>query len=84
MAGTMMGVLMPGLLQTLITFQGNLNIGWTRIVVGPPVLRFILLQNVISFVSGRLGAAKKQASAFPEMSADIPKARSQWSVGIAG
>ena len=55
----MMGVLILGLIQTLITFQGNLNTWWTRIVVGMLVLLFILLQNIISFASGRLGAAKR-------------------------
>jgi len=48
MAGTAMGVLILGLIQTLITFQGNLNTWWTRIVVGLLVLIFILLQNLIS------------------------------------
>ena len=59
MAGTLMGVLILGLIQTLITFQGNLNTWWTRIVVGMLVLAFILLQNVISLASGRFAAAKK-------------------------
>jgi simple sugar transport system permease protein len=59
MAGTMMGVLILGLIQTLITFQGNLNSWWTKIVVGLLVLLFILLQNFIAFVSRRLGAIRK-------------------------
>ena len=59
MAGTAMGVLLLGLIQTLITFQGNLNSWWTRIVVGMLVLVFILLQNVISSASGRLSEARK-------------------------
>ena len=54
MAGTLMGVLILGLIQTLITFQGNLNTWWTRIVVGLLVLLFILLQNLISSVTGRV------------------------------
>jgi len=58
MAGTLMGVLILGLIQTLITFHGNLNTWWTKIVVGVLVLLFILLQNVISLVSGRLGTTK--------------------------
>ena len=58
MAGTAMGVLILGLIQTLITFQGNLNTWWTRIVVGMLVLAFILLQNVISSASGRLSEAE--------------------------
>ena len=62
MAGTGMGVLILGLIQTLITFQGNLNTWWTRIVVGVLVLVFILLQNVISSASGRLGEAQKKVT----------------------
>jgi simple sugar transport system permease protein len=58
MAGTLMGVLILGLIQTLITFQGNLNTWWTRIVVGVLVLIFILLQNIISFATGRFAGAK--------------------------
>jgi len=58
MAGTLMGVLILGLIQTLITFQGNVNSWWTRIVVGVLVLLFILLQNAVSLISGRLGSSK--------------------------
>jgi galactofuranose transport system permease protein len=61
MAGTAMGVLIFGLIQTIITFKGDLNSWWTRIVVGFLVLLFILLQNAVSAVSkrfgGKLGAA---------------------------
>jgi simple sugar transport system permease protein len=55
-AGTAMGVLILGLIQTLITFQGNLNTWWTKIAVGLLVLVFILLQNVVSAASRRRGA----------------------------
>jgi galactofuranose transport system permease protein len=58
MAGTLIGVLIFGLIQTLITFQANVNSWWTRIVVGVLVLLFILLQNAISLLSGRLGTTK--------------------------
>jgi simple sugar transport system permease protein len=58
MAGTLMGVLILGLIQTLITFQGNVNSWWTRIVVGVLVLLFILLQNAISLISGRMGSIR--------------------------
>src|SRR6266545_7594313 len=51
MAGTLMGVLILGLIQTFITFKGDLNTWWTRIVVGLLVLVFILLQNVIAVMS---------------------------------
>jgi ribose/xylose/arabinose/galactoside ABC-type transport system permease subunit len=52
MAGTAMGVLILGLIQTLITFKGDLNTWWTRIVVGFLLLVFILLQNAVSAASG--------------------------------
>lgn len=45
--GTMMGVLILGLIQTLISFQGNLNTWWTRIAVGVLLLLFIGLQKVV-------------------------------------
>jgi simple sugar transport system permease protein len=58
MAGTLMGVLILGLIQTLITFKGDLNTWWTKIVIGMLVLVFILLQNFIARASARLKAAK--------------------------
>jgi len=54
MAGTLMGVLILGLIQTLITFKGDLNTWWTKIVIGMLVLAFILLQNFIANASARL------------------------------
>jgi len=61
MAGTAMGVLILGLIQTLITFKGDLNSWWTRIAVGMLVFVFILLQNFISSASRRLGGAGGRA-----------------------
>lgn len=46
--GTMMGVLILGLIQTLIIFQGNLNTWWTKIAVGVLLLLFIVLQKLIA------------------------------------
>jgi simple sugar transport system permease protein len=45
--GTLMGVLILGLIQTLITFQGNLNTWWTKIAVGALLLLFIGLQKLM-------------------------------------
>jgi simple sugar transport system permease protein len=45
--GTLMGVLILGLIQTLVIFQGNLNTWWTKIAVGVLLLLFILLQKAI-------------------------------------
>ncbi|HEY0789853.1 MAG TPA: galactofuranose ABC transporter, permease protein YjfF [Chthoniobacterales bacterium] len=50
--GTLMGVLILGLIQTLITFNGSLNSWWTRIVIGGLLLVFIVLQKLISRRSG--------------------------------
>ncbi|MEZ6197154.1 MAG: sugar ABC transporter permease YjfF [Planctomycetota bacterium] len=40
--GTFFGVMTLGLIQTLITFQGDLNSWWTRIAVGALMLAFLL------------------------------------------
>ena len=45
-AGTLCGVLMLGLIQTLITFDGTLSAWWTRIVIGALLLAFCLLQRL--------------------------------------
>lgn len=58
MAGTLMGVMILGLIQTLITFKGDLNTWWTKIVIGMLVLAFILLQNFIASASARLKTTK--------------------------
>ena len=59
MAGTLMGVLILGIIQTLITFKGDLNTWWTKIVIGMLVLAFILLQNFVTTLTSRLKAGKK-------------------------
>jgi ribose/xylose/arabinose/galactoside ABC-type transport system permease subunit len=46
--GTLMGVLILGLIQTLIIFQGTLNTWWTKIAVGVLLLLFIVLQKSIA------------------------------------
>jgi ribose/xylose/arabinose/galactoside ABC-type transport system permease subunit len=47
LAGTLIGVLIFGMIQTIITFQGNINSWWTRIIIGLLLLAFILLQKVL-------------------------------------
>ena len=44
-AGTLFGVLMLGIIQTLIAFDGTLSSWWTRIVVGALLFFFCLLQR---------------------------------------
>ena len=45
--GTFVGVLIQGLIQTYITFDGTLSSWWTRIVIGALLCAFCLLQRVI-------------------------------------
>lgn len=47
LAGTFVGVLIFGIIQTAIIFQGTLSSWWTKIVVGVLLLVFILLQKAI-------------------------------------
>src|ERR1700738_585425 len=46
--GTLMGVLILGLIQQIIIFNGTLNSWWTKIVIGALLLVFIVLQRLIS------------------------------------
>jgi galactofuranose transport system permease protein len=47
LAGSVLGVLVLGLIQTLLTFQGTLSSWWTKIVIGLLLLAFILLQRLV-------------------------------------
>ena len=44
--GTLFGVLMLGIIQTLIMFDGSLSSWWTRIVIGGLLFIFCLLQRI--------------------------------------
>jgi ribose/xylose/arabinose/galactoside ABC-type transport system permease subunit len=46
--GTVLGVGVLGLIQTIITFQGNLNTWWTKIVIGALLFVFIVLQRTVT------------------------------------
>ncbi len=47
----MLGVLILGLIQTIITFEGTLSSWWTKIVIGALLLAFVILQRPL--VTGR-------------------------------
>jgi simple sugar transport system permease protein len=51
--GTAMGVLILGLIQTLIAFQGDLSSWWTRIVVGVLLLVFLGVQRLVDALASR-------------------------------
>lgn len=53
-----MGVLILGLIQTHINFNGRLNTWWTRIAVGALVLLFIAIQNLVAMLSRQGSRAK--------------------------
>jgi len=62
--GTVLGVLVYGIIQVLIMFQGTLNSWWTRIVIGFLVFIFCLLQRI--FETGKSAAlARERARAAP-------------------
>ena len=46
--GTLLGVLVAGLIQTIINFQGDLNSAWTRIIVGVLLFGFIVMQRLVT------------------------------------
>ncbi len=60
--GTLIGVLILGLIQTFITFQGTLSSWWTKIVVGVLLFVFILLQRYLSSYSGHDMRSGKNAA----------------------
>jgi simple sugar transport system permease protein len=46
--GTVLGVLVLGIIQTLITFEGTLSSWWTKIVIGALLFVFIVLQRLVA------------------------------------
>ena len=57
--GTLFGVLITGLIQTLIQFNGQLSSWWTNIVVGALTLVFIGVQSLLAAQKIRQLASKK-------------------------
>ena len=52
-AGTLVGVLILGIVQTMISFDGTLSSWWTRIVIGALLFLFCLLQRAFEGRSGK-------------------------------
>ena len=50
--GSFVGVMILGLIQTLIAFNGTLSSWWTRIVIGVLLLVFCLLQRLLEARAG--------------------------------
>lgn len=47
-AGTFIGIMIQGVIQTYVTFDGTLNSWWTKIIIGALLFMFIVLQKVFS------------------------------------
>lgn len=60
-AGTLLGVLILALIQTLIVFDGRLDSSWTRITIGLLLFAFIALQKLLTKL--RLGRRSSAAVA---------------------
>jgi galactofuranose transport system permease protein len=57
-AGTLVGVLIYGTIQTLIMFEGSLSSWWTKIVIGLLLLVFCLLQKALARSPQRKGPTR--------------------------
>jgi simple sugar transport system permease protein len=51
--GTLFGVLIHGVIQTIITFEGTLSSWWTKMVIGMLLFLFILLQRLFTAQTSR-------------------------------
>jgi simple sugar transport system permease protein len=70
--GTVIGVLIEGLIQVTIMFQGTLNSWWTRIIIGLLTLLFIAMQSLFFADIGgtRKARARAKRAAAPAQAAD--------------
>ena len=59
MAGTLLGLLILGTIQSAILFDGRLSSWWMRIVVGALLLVFIMLQRFLVRGAGRSGYGQR-------------------------
>ncbi|MCV0397154.1 MAG: sugar ABC transporter permease YjfF [Rhizobiaceae bacterium] len=58
-AGTLIGVLIMGLIQTYITFDGTLSSWWTKIIIGALLLAFIVLQKALLDITAKRASARE-------------------------
>ncbi|MCV6823966.1 MULTISPECIES: galactofuranose ABC transporter, permease protein YjfF [Halocynthiibacter] len=63
-AGTFFGILIMGLIQTYIVFDGSLSSWWTKIVIGGLLFAFILLQKGLTWAT-RTGKRQSTGLATP-------------------
>lgn len=70
--GTLFGVLIIGVIQTLIQFNGSLSSWWTPIVVGLLTLMFIGVQSLIASQERRIRGRRRTPPAHAPGAADPP------------
>jgi galactofuranose transport system permease protein len=63
--GTLIGVVILGAIQTIITFEGTLSSWWTRIVIGGLLFFFVALQRLLAY-AWQQRARKPAPPASPE------------------
>jgi galactofuranose transport system permease protein len=59
MLGTFIGVMLQGLVQTYIIFDGTLSSWWTKIVIGLLLFMFIVLQRLVFTTANRRRTLRK-------------------------
>ncbi len=57
-AGTFLGVMIQGVIQTYVNFDGTLNSWWTKIVIGLLLFFFIALQKFLTSYQGNFSLAR--------------------------
>lgn len=62
--GSMFGVLIQGVIQTVIIFQGNLSSWWTKVAVASLLCIFIVLQRLITINRDRAKQAQRSGRPF--------------------
>lgn len=67
--GTLFGVLIYGIIQTYISFDGTLSAWWTKIAIGILLFTFILLQRFLSQTSRLTANSAKVTFTAPEENA---------------
>ena len=82
--GTLFGVLITGLTQTLIQFNGQLSSWWTNIVVGALTLIFIGVQSLLAAQKTRQLASKKRVSQAKEAITLVPPATPRQAGALGG
>lgn len=60
--GTLVGVLILGVIRLLIDFEGNLNAAWTSVAIGALLLAFVGIQQLIGVLATRLDAGLEDAA----------------------